>query len=88
MWFGRGCRSPLIRGEYGQALTGTTLVVPEEAFCTDAVRSGDILFHAIIPWDGILLRHPDSTSPRCERKPVVTRELSILRSALARGPPD
>ena len=89
MWFGRGTRFLLTRGEYGEILTGTASASPAHAGWTRLVGSTDVSLRAFVlsgqTWPLVCRGIP---ADLCKRKSLVTRELSILRSALARGPPN
>jgi hypothetical protein len=89
MWFGRGTRFLLTRGEYGEISTGIAPVLLTRAGCAELVGSADVLFcaPALLSQPRRLACHSISAYP-CKRRLFVTREVSILRSALARGPPN
>jgi hypothetical protein len=89
MWFGSGTRFLLTRGEYGEISTGTAPVLLTCAGCAGRVGSTDVPFgvSSLSGQTRRLVCRGISADP-CERRLFVTRELSILRSALARGPPN
>ena len=89
MWFGRGTQFLLTRGEYGEILTGAAPASPAHAGWTRRVGSTDVLFRAFALSGRTRrpVRRGISADP-CKRKSLVTREISILRCALARGPPN
>ena len=89
MWFSRGTRFLLTRGEYGEISTGIWPVLLTRAVCAPAVGSTDVPFHAsALSGQTRRLACRGVSADPCKRQSFVTRELSILRGMLARGPPD
>jgi hypothetical protein len=89
MWFSRGTRFLLTRGEYGEISTGIWPVLLTRAVCAPGVGSTDVPFHAsALSGQTRRLACRGVSADPCKRQSFVTRELSILRGALARGPPD
>jgi hypothetical protein len=88
MRFNRGTRFLLTRGEYGGISAGTAPVLLTCAGCAELVGSADVPLcaPALLGQPRRLAGHSVSADP-CKRRLFLTRELSIVRSALARGPP-
>jgi len=88
MWFGRGTRFLLSRGEYREISTGPVPALLIHADGSRPVGLACLRFRtsALFSQARCLSRRAMSADP-CKRRRVVTRELSILRGTLARGPP-